>query len=66
MRLVEFPEAGGRALFVNPEQVVCLIDSGKNRTQIVTTGLSGQSSISLIAELPLHTVVRMLEGVDDD
>lgn len=60
MRLVELPEAGDRLLFVNPEQVVCLIDAGKNRTQIVTTGLSGQSSISLIAALPLPEVARML------
>ena len=64
MRLVELPEAGGRLLYVNPEQVVCLIDSGHNRTQIVTTGLSGQSSISLIAALPLKDVVQRLK--DDD
>ena len=65
MRLVELPEAGGRLLYVNPEQVVCLIDSGHNRTQIVTTGLSGQSSISLIAALPIQEVTRLLTGDDD-
>ena len=65
MRLVELPEAGGQGLYVNPEQVVCLIEAGKNRTQIVTTGLSGQSSISLIAALPIHEVTRLLTGDDD-
>lgn len=60
MRLVELPEAGDRLLFVNPEQVVCLIDAGKNRTQIVTTGLSGSASISLIAALTLREVAQRL------
>ena len=65
MRLIELPEAGGQLLFVNPEQVVCLIEAGKNRTQIVTTGLSGQSSISLIAAMPMREVVRLLSEADD-
>ena len=60
MRLVELPEVGDRVLYVNPEQVVCLIDSGKNRTQVVTTGLSGESSMSLIVALPLEETARAL------
>ena len=60
MRLVELPEVGDRSLFVNPEQVVCLIDSGTSRTQIVTTGLSGESSMSLIVALPVDEVARKL------
>ena len=61
MRLVELPEVGDRVLYVNPEQVVCLIDSGKNRTQIVTTGLSGESSMSLIVALPVGEVAEKLK-----
>ena len=61
MRLVELPEVGDRVLYVNPEQVVCLIDSGKNRTQIVTTGLSGESSMSLIVALPVGEVAETLK-----
>lgn len=60
MRLVELPEVGGRTLYVNPTQVVCLIDAGKDRTQIVTTGLSGESSISLIVALKMPEVAQML------
>ena len=61
MRLVELPEVGDRVLYVNPEQVVCLIDSGKNRTQIVTTGLSGESSMSLIVAWPVGEVAEKLK-----
>jgi hypothetical protein len=43
--------AGGRAVHVNPEQVVCLVDLGERRTQLVTTGLQGETSISLTLEL---------------
>ena len=45
---------------MNPEQVVCLIDSGKNRTQVVTTGLSGESSMSLIVAMPVEDTARAL------
>ena len=63
MRLVPFPLAGsgGRLVHVNPEQVVCLMDLGEKRTQIVTTGLSGETSISLIAELEPDAVARKLQ-----
>lgn len=60
MQLVELPEVGDRVLYVNPEQVVCLIEAGRNRTQIVTTGLSGESSMSLIVALDLREVAGML------
>lgn len=63
MRLVELPEVGDRILYLNPEQVVCLIDSGKNRTQVVTTGLSGESSMSLIVALPVEETARVLRSL---
>ncbi len=59
-RLIELPEVGDRVLYLNPEQVVCLIEAGKNRTQIVTTGLSGESSMSLIVSLDLKETARRL------
>jgi hypothetical protein len=64
MRLVELPEAGDRVLYMNPDQVVCLIDSGNNRTQVVTTGLSGETSISLIVALSIRDTARALGAVD--
>jgi hypothetical protein len=53
MPLIALPVAGagGREVFVNPQHVVCLLDAGPRRTQIVTTGLSAEASISLIVEL---------------
>jgi hypothetical protein len=62
MRLIEMPMAGsgGRAVHVNPDQVVCLMDMGDRRTQIVTTGLSGETSMSLVVELPHDEVARRL------
>ena len=60
MQLVELPEVGDRILYLNPEQVVCLIEAGRNRTQIVTTGLSGESSMSLIVALDLREVALKL------
>jgi|GEM_PF-1895502 hypothetical protein len=64
IRLVGFPVAGGggREVYVNPEQVVCLLDIGGDRAQIVTTGLSGQTSMSLIVERPVEAVFRALMG----
>ena len=43
--------SGGREVLINPEQVVCILDAGENRTQIVTTGLSTESSISIVVAL---------------
>lgn len=64
--------SGGRRVHINPEQVVCLVDMGDERTQIVTTGLSGASSMSLIVESSLEEVARALQeprparsGLDD-
>ena len=58
MQLVPFPVAssGGREVLVNPEQVVCVLAAGDQRSQIVTTGLSAESSISIIVELSVHEV----------
>jgi hypothetical protein len=65
LRLVGFPIAsgGGRQVHVNPEQVVCVLDVGGDRSQIVTTGLSGEASMSLIVERRLDAVVRDLGAV---
>jgi len=62
LRLVSFPVAGsgGREVHINPEQVVCVMDIGLRRAQIVTTGLAGESSISLIVEVTPSAVVRAL------
>ena len=64
MQLVAFQVAGsgGRQVHVNPDHVVCLIDTGEARTQIVTTGLSGEASISLIVDGKPATVVERLQG----
>ncbi|HEY0725774.1 MAG TPA: hypothetical protein VGD41_17595, partial [Pyrinomonadaceae bacterium] len=61
-KLVGLPLAGsgGRQVFVNPDQVVCLMDVGGSRTQIVTTGLSTESSITLTVERSLLKVVEAL------
>lgn len=64
MRMFSFLMAGsgGRRVHINPEQVVCLVDMGDERTQIVTTGLSGATSMSLIVETPVEEVSRALQG----
>jgi hypothetical protein len=58
MQFVALPVAGagGREVLVNPEQVVCLIDNGDARTQIVTTGLSSADSISVVVSLSIREV----------
>ena len=65
VKLVGLPLAGsgGRQVFVNPEQVVCLMDVGASRTQLVTTGLSTESSITLTVDRPLAGVVEALLAV---
>lgn len=62
LRLVGFPVAGsgGREVHVNPVQVVCVLDLGGDRSQIVTTGLSGQTAMTLIVERKLDAVLRDL------
>jgi hypothetical protein len=62
MQLVALPVAGSgdREVLINPEQVVCLLDGGPGRTQIVTTGLSSVTSISIIVNLNVREVGRRL------
>jgi hypothetical protein len=64
MRMFSFLMAGGggRRVHINPEQVVCLVDMGDDRTQVVTTGLSGATSMTLIIEGAHDEVARALEG----
>jgi hypothetical protein len=66
VRLVSFPVAGGggRAVHINPSQVVCVMDAGAGRAQIVTTGLSGENSISLVVETPPKLVAQELCGIE--
>jgi hypothetical protein len=64
MRMCSFLMAGGggRRVHINPEHVVCLVDMGDDRTQVVTTGLSGSTSMSLIVEGPLDEVALALQN----
>ncbi len=64
MQLIAFRVAGGggRHVHVNPAQVVCLLEAGEGRTQIVTTGLSGESSISLVVEMTPDAVAEALKA----
>jgi len=64
MRLIEFQVAGGggRPVHINPDQVVCLLEAGSNRTQVVTTGLTGESSMSLIVDGSPTDIARRLGG----
>jgi hypothetical protein len=52
--------AGGRSVHINADQVVCVMDAGAGRAQIVTTGLSGENSISLVVESTPDVVAREL------
>ena len=36
------------------------MDLGEERTQIVTTGLSGAASMSLVVEVKIHEVARRM------
>jgi hypothetical protein len=56
---------GGRRVHINPEQVVCLVDMGEDRTQVVTTGLSGATSMTLIVEGAHDEIARTLQGRSD-
>jgi hypothetical protein len=55
--------SGGRPVLINPDHVVCVVDVGDNRSQIVTTGLSGESSITLVVDLDPPEVGRRLGSV---
>lgn len=64
MQFVALPVAGsgGREVLINPEQVVCIMDAGEKRTQIVTTGLSTESSISIVVALSVREAGLRLGG----
>ncbi|MFC3068607.1 hypothetical protein [Phenylobacterium soli] len=65
MRLVSLPlaGAGGREVHVNPEQVVCLVDAGQRRTQLVTTGFQGEASMTLMLDLSVdEAALRLADG----
>lgn len=64
MQMVIFKVAGGggRVVHINPAQVVCLLESGAGRTQVVTTGLTGESSMSLIVDGGPDEVSRRLSS----
>jgi hypothetical protein len=62
MRLVSLTLAGsgGRLVHINPKQVVCVMDMGDGRSQLVTTGLSGETSISLLVDMSSDAVAKLL------
>ncbi len=64
MKLIALPVAGsgGRDVLINPQQVVCVLDVGERRSQIITTGLSSESSISIIVELGVREVEARLNA----
>ena len=66
MRMMVFKVAGGggRVVHINPTQVVCLLESGAGRTQVVTTGLTGESSMSLIVDGDPAEVSRRLSSAE--
>jgi len=68
MPLIPFRLAGsgGEEAYVNPAMVVCIMQAGHNRTQVVTAGLAGEHSISLVVAMQMHDVAARLnlrEGV---
>jgi hypothetical protein len=62
MSLISFRLAGsgGEDAYVNPDLVVCLMQAGQNRTQVVTAGLAGETSISIVVAMELHDVAARL------
>ncbi len=52
--------SGGEDAYVNPAMVVCLMNAGRERTQVVTAGLTGETSISIIVALDIHQVAARL------
>jgi hypothetical protein len=68
MPLISFRLAGsgGEDAYVNPGMVVCLMQAGKERTQVVTAGLAGESSISIVVAMGLHDVAARLNKADAD
>jgi hypothetical protein len=64
MSLVRFPLAGtgGDDAYINPSLVICLMKAGQKRTQVVTTGLTGEASISLIVAMDLDETAAQLSA----
>jgi hypothetical protein len=62
MALVRFrlASSGGEEAYINPDMVVCLMKAGNQRTQVVTSGLTGESSISLIVALDIDEAAECL------
>lgn len=62
MSLVSFRLAGsgGEDAYVNPAMVVCLMKAGRDRTQVVTAGLAGETSISIVVAMELDEVAARL------
>ena len=62
MSLISFRLAGsgGEDAYVNPDMVVCLMQAGHGRTQVVTMGLAGETAISLVVAMELHAVAARL------
>ena len=64
MLLIPFRLAGsgGENAYVNPAMVVCLMQAGRDRTQVVTAGLAGETAISIVVDMELHDVAARLNG----
>ena len=62
MALVRFrlASSGGEEAYINPAMVVCLMKAGHQRTQVVTAGLTGESSITLIVALDIDEAAECL------
>ncbi len=62
MSLIAFRLAstGGEEAYVNPAMVVCLMQAGHGRTQVVTAGLAGEAAISIVVAMELHEAARRL------
>ncbi len=58
---VQLAGAGGEVAYINPAMVVLLMHAGKGRTQVVTAGLSGESSISVVVALDLDEAAVQLD-----
>jgi len=66
MSLIPFRLAGsgGEEAYVNPDMVVCLMQAGLQRTQVVTAGLAGETSISIVVAMELHDVAARLNHLE--
>jgi hypothetical protein len=53
--------SGGREVHINPEQVVCVLEVSDHRVQVVTTGMTSESSMTLMVDATIDAVVRALD-----